>query len=117
VNRGEVWVVDLDPVVGSEAAKTRRCIIVSNDARNAAARRSERGVLTIVPLTSNVARVLPFQVLIPPDADNGLTQDSKAQAEQVRAADFARFVTRVGVLQGEQIAAIDEALALHLALW
>lgn len=115
MRRGEVWRVDLDPARGAEATKVRPVVIVSNDARNRVAQRSGRGVLTIVPLTSNVARVLPFQVLVPAGM-GGLENDSKAQAEQVRSVDVARFLVRVGALQAEQLAALDEALLLHLAL-
>ncbi|WP_304599252.1 type II toxin-antitoxin system PemK/MazF family toxin [Isoptericola sp. BMS4] len=93
----------------------RPVAIVSNDSHNAAARRLGRGVLTVVPLTSNTRRVLSFQVLV--DAESsGLSRDSKAQAEQVRALDVSRLVGRAGRLTPEQLAALDDALALHLAL-
>lgn len=113
--RGEIWYADLDPVRGSEANKTRPVVIVSNDAHNAAARRLGRGVLTVVPLTSNVRRVLSFQVLVEKDG-SGLAVDSKAQAEQLRAVDMARLVRRVGRLTGAQLAALDKAVLLHLGI-
>jgi len=58
-------------------------VIVSNDGANSSAERSGHGVITVVPVTSNVTRIYPFQVLIPADA-TGLDVDSKAQVEQVR---------------------------------
>lgn len=82
--RGEVRLVDLEPVRGSEAEKRRPAVVVSNDHANAAASRSGRGVVTIVPLTSNTSRAWPFQVLLPAES-TGLGRDSKAQAEQVRS--------------------------------
>jgi mRNA interferase MazF len=88
---------------------------VSNDGANATATRLGRGVITILPITSNIERVYPFQVLLTA-ATSGLQQDSKAQAEQVRSV----AVKRVGELIGQVPAAvmldIDEALRLHLAL-
>lgn len=116
MRRGEVWLVELDPTVGSEANKTRRVSIVSNNARNSVSSRTGRGVLTVVPFTKNVHRILPFQVLVTPDNANGLEVDSKAQAEQVRSLDVSRFVRRLGVLSSEDVAAVDEALLLHLGL-
>ena len=113
--RGEVWYADLDPVRGSEANKVRPVVIVSNDAYNAAARRMGRGVLTVVPLTSNVKRVLSFQVLVS-KRGSGLAVDSKAQAEQVRAVDMGRLVNRVGKLSSEEEAALDDALRVHLGI-
>ena len=58
--RGEIRVVNLEPVVGSEADKRRPAVIVSNDDANATAAMLGRGVVTIVPITSSTERVLPF---------------------------------------------------------
>ena len=115
MRRGEVRLVDLDPARGSEAAKRRPAIIVSNDGANGAAERLGRGVLTVVPVTSNVDRVHPFQVLLPSERC-GLTRDSKAQAEQVRAVALERIGAQVGALPADLLAALDKALRLHLAL-
>lgn len=90
-------------------------MIVSNDGANSTAERLGRGVITIVPVTSNTTRVYPFQVALPAAA-TGLDRDSKAQAEQVRSVAIERIGARLGVLPGELIAALDEALRLHLAL-
>lgn len=116
MRRGDIWLIELDPSVGSEANKTRYAVIVSNDARNAASARTGRGVLTVVPFTSNRTRIFPFQVDVPADEVNGLTVDSKAQAEQLRSVDISRFVRRIGNLSTESLSALDEALLLHLGL-
>lgn len=113
--RGEVRLVDLEPVRGSEANKRRPAVVVSNDHANAAAVRSGRGVVTVVPLTSNTARVWPFQVLLSAE-DTGLVQDSKAQAEQVRSVSVERVGSAVARLATPSMAAVDEALRLHLDL-
>lgn len=115
MRRGEVRIVDLDPSRGAEATKRRPAVIVSNDGANATAARLGRGVITVVPVTSNVERIYPFQVLLDA-ATTGLDRDSKAQAEQVRSVAVERVGPRVAVLTGEQIAALDDALRLHLAL-
>ena len=83
--------VDLDSVRGSQANKPRPAVLVSNDRTNTVAQRLGRGVVTVVPVTSNVEWVSPFQVLLPAD-DSGLRVDCKAQAEQVRSV----AVERVG---------------------
>lgn len=90
-------------------------MIVSNDGANSIAERLGRGVITVVPVTSNVEFVYPFQVLLGA-ADTGLDRDSKAQAEQVRSVAVERVGGRVGVMAPALIAALDEALRLHLAL-
>ena len=115
MRRGEIRVVDLNPSRGSEAKKRRPAVIVSNDGANSTASRLVRGVITVVPITPNIQRVYPFQVLLPAGT-TGLLHDSKAQAEQVRSV----AVERMGELMGQVLAPlmleIDEALRLHLAL-
>ena len=113
--RGEIHSVDLDPGIGSEARKRRPAIVVSNDGANMAATRLGRGVVTVVPVTSSVERVYPFQVLLPATA-TGLERDSKAQAEQVRSVSVERIGRRLGVVPAALMARLDEALRLHLAL-
>jgi mRNA interferase MazF len=113
--RGEVRLVDLDPVLGSEAAKRRPAIIVSNDHANATAARLNRGVVTIIPVTSNVARVFAFQVLLPAEL-SGLRVDSKAQCEQIRAVSVKRLGAVLGRLPAALMRRVDDALRLHLQL-
>ena len=84
MRRGEIRLVDFNPARGSEANKVRPAVVVSNDDSNNAVERLGRGVVTVVPLTSNVRRVYPYQVLLGA-AETGLRVDSKAQAELVRS--------------------------------
>lgn len=115
MRRGEVYLVDLDPTRGSEATKVRPAIVVSNDAANRAAERTGRGVITVVPVTTNTQRVYPFQVLIGA-GEGGLAAPSKAQAEQVRSIDVGRLRKRVGTVTPETLGRLDDALRTHLAL-
>jgi mRNA interferase MazF len=115
MRRGDVVLVDFEPARGSEANRRRPAVVVSNDGANAMADRRGRGVVTVVPLTSNVARVFPFQVALPA-ASSGLSQDSKAQAEQVRAVDVERVLATVGRLPPSLLSELDDRLRLHLAL-
>lgn len=113
--RGEIRLVDLEPVRGSEADKRRPAVIVSNDRANAVVARLGRGVVTVVPVTSNTQRVYPFQTLLPAAA-TGLRQDSKAQAEQVRSIAAERLGGVLGRVPAEVMAQLDDALRLHLQL-
>jgi mRNA interferase MazF len=115
MRRGEIRVVDLEPIRGAEASKSRPAVIVSNDGANATATRLGRGVVTVVPVTSNVERIYPFQVLLQAAA-TGLQRDAKAQAEQVRSVAVERIGTRVGAVPPPLMAQLDEALRLHLSL-
>jgi mRNA interferase MazF len=115
MRRGDLYWVDFEPIRGSEANKTRPAVVVSNDAANRSAQRAGRGVITVVPVTSSVERVFPFQVLLRA-AECGLPNDSKAQAEQVRAVAFDRIGNHIGALPRKTLEKLDNALRLHLRL-
>jgi mRNA interferase MazF len=115
MQRGDIYMIDLDPAQGSESNKVRPAVIVSNNAANRTAERNGRGVVTVVPVTSNTNRVYPFQVLLK-SGEGGLAVDSKAQAEQVRSVDYGRLRRKVGTIQPASLGRLDEALRTHLAL-
>ena len=87
IKRGEVWLAALDPTIGGEIQKTRPVIIVSNNFSN-----FSNNVVTVVPITSNTARVFSFEVFLPTGIA-GLPKDSKAKADQIRTLDKSRLVT------------------------
>lgn len=115
MRRGDVVWVDLDPVLGSEASKRRPAVLVSNDGANRSAESLGRGVVTVVPITSQTRRVYPFQVLLPARSC-GLPKASKAQAEQIRSVALQRIGTVAGRLSGPRLEELDTAIRLHLAL-
>ena len=115
MRRGEIRLVDFEPARGAEANKRRPAVVVSNDAANLAAARLGRGVVTVVPFTTRVDRVHPFQLLVEA-AESGLQQDSKAQAEQVRSVSVDRVGPVLGQVPPALMAEIDDALRLHLRL-
>jgi mRNA interferase MazF len=113
--RGEIRLIDLEPVRGSEANKRRPAVVVSNDRANAAAVRLGRGVITVVPVTSNITRVYPFQTLLPADR-TGLPRDSKAQAEQIRSVSIERIGPALGHVPADLVAQLNDAIRVHLDL-
>jgi mRNA interferase MazF len=117
MRRGDIYLVDFTPARGSEAGKRRPAVVVSHDALNEAVHELRQGVITVVPFTTNVERVLSFQVLLPAEV-TGLEHDSKAQAEQVRAVALERFAPGpIGTtIPSGYMRRIDAALRLHLDL-
>lgn len=113
--RGEIRLVNFEPSLGSEANQYRPAIVVSNNAASQEATRRGRGVVAVVPLTSQTQRVYPFQVEIESTA-SGLDRDSKAQAEQVRSVSVERVGDRIGHVPLELMGAVDDALRRHLSL-
>lgn len=115
IRRGQILLIEFDPVRGSEQGKVWPALVVSNNTANDAATRSGRGVVTVLPITANVRIVHPFQVALH-GAGTGLSQPSKAQAEQVRSVSLSRVVRHLGWVGAESMAAVDDALRTHLSL-
>ena len=112
MQRGEVWLINLDPTVGAEIKKTRPAVIVNDDAI---------GILplkVIVPLTEWKDRyaVAPWMVRLEPDTANGLEKPSAADAFQVRSVAQERFIRRLGRLSDTTMTAITKALATVLSI-
>lgn len=113
--RGEIRYVNFGEAQHGEVTKRRPAVVVSNDALNATSAALSRGVVTVVPITSNVKKVYPFQVRLPRHA-TGLRLDSKAQAEQIRSISISRIGGRIGRLPVEIQERLDAALRLHLGI-
>lgn len=110
MRRGEIYTVNFDPAKGSEINKVRPAIIISNDYCN---RYSE--TITVVPLSSKIDKVYPFEVLIK-KGEGGLPLDSKAKANQIRTIDKSRVLKLVGTLSSGMMEKVDTAIKIHLAI-
>jgi mRNA interferase MazF len=104
--RGDVYWVRLDPVVGSEIRKMRPAVVVSNDLCNRYGTR-----VVVLPITSNVSACYPGEVLVTVKNTPG-----RALGDQIRSINKTRLQTRVGAVTADQLARIDEALAITLGL-
>jgi len=109
--RGDIYWVNLDPVVGTEIAKTRPTVIVSNNIGN----EFSTGVI-VAPLTSSGQdKVYPFEVLIP-SSEGGLPHPSKALLDQIRTIDKRRLGRHIGTLSQERMREIDQVIRRSLAV-
>ena len=110
MKRGEIYYADLDPTVGAEIKKKRPVLIVSNNANNRAS-----NTMTVIPITSNVDKVYPFEVLLE-TKDTGLSKRSKAQCQQIRTISKIRIQNNkvVGCVNDEIMHRIKYALKVHL---
>lgn len=115
MRRGDIHIVDFEPSRGSEAEKRMPAVVVSNDASNEIVTRLGRGLVTVVPVTSNVRRTYPFQVVLPASR-TGLDRDSKAQAEQTRAVAVEQIGERIGLVPYSLLTRLEAALRIHLDL-
>ena len=104
--RGDVYWVNLDPVVGTEIRKTRPAVIVSNDACNRYGTR-----VVVLPISSNVESLYPGEARVEVKGSPG-----RALGDQIRSVDKKRLRARVGRLTSKEMVGIEEALAITLDL-
>lgn len=106
--RGEIWWVDLKPVVGSETGKQRPCLILQNDIGN------QNGMTTIVaPLLPGVKNY-PFVVNVAPTAQNGLDGQRHINLSQMRAVDAQVIKHKQGILEDIYWEEIEKAVGIEL---
>lgn len=112
IKRGEIYYADLRGyVVGSEQGGIRPVIIIQNDIGN------KYSPTTIVAvLTSQSKKELPTHVKIYMNEVNGLTKDSIILLEQLKTIDKKRIKDRIGKLTDEEIAAVNDALIISVAI-
>ena len=108
IRRGEVYWAKLVPIEGSEIGKTRPAVVISNNINNEFA-----DTVTVIPVTSSVGKVYPFEVSIP-GGNGGLTADSRIKANQIRTIDKKRLVNFRYSLPIQFIPRVEQALKVHL---
>lgn len=99
VQRTEVWLVNLDPTIGSEIGKSRPCVILSPDEAN-----RHLQTVTAAPLTSTI-KPWPTRVDCQFDGRSG-----QIAIDQIRAIDKARLIKRLGRLDAEIIGRLFQTL-------
>lgn len=110
-HRGEIYWVNLDPTVGSEIAKTRPCLVISNDIGN---RFSSR--VTVAPFTSGgLDRIYPYEVRVAA-GEGGLAEASKVTLDNIRSVDKRRLGRYIGVLSATSMQAVNRAIRVSLAV-
>ena len=115
MQRGEIYWVNYEPILASEANRTRPSVIVSNRSANSIVTKLGTGLLTVVPITSNTTRILDFQVFIQA-GQFGIERDSKVQCEQIRTVSTQRIKAFIGMLSQEKMREVDNALRIQLEL-
>jgi len=107
IKRGEIWLVNLDPTIGTEIKKTRPAIVVSSDAVGALP------IKLVAPITEWKEYLVNnlWHVKIIANASNGLTKDSAVDTLQLRGLDTHRFVRKLGEVSSTEIRLIVAAIA------
>lgn len=106
VNRGDVWLIDLNPVIGHEQAGTRPALIISDNLFN----HSHAEMVIVLPITSRCKHI-PSHVAIELE---GLKVKSYIKTEDIRAVSTRRLIRKLGTADEEIVRSVEERLALIL---
>ena len=104
--RSDIYLVNFDPTIGHEVKKSRPALIITNNINN-----EYSPVLTVIPLSSNVSRVYPFDVLVP--ITRGLDSESKIMVNQIRTVDKKRLIKKLATVSQDIIEKVEAAIKLH----
>jgi len=106
--RGEIWWIDLEPVVGSETNKQRPCLILQNDVGN------RYSSTTVIAPFLKGKRDYPFVVNVIPSPSNNLDDNRHVNLSQLRAVDARRVKSKLGTLEPQYWDAIAKAVQVEL---
>lgn len=111
IKRGDVIVVDLELVKGSEQGKTRPCLVIQNDKGNAFSPNT-----IIVAITSKNDKEYPFMVHVQM-GEGGLPKESTILCNQIRTISIHhRVAKKLGSFKPATMQKINEALKVSLGL-
>ena len=111
VKRGDIFYADLSPVVGSEQGGTRPVLVIQNDVGN-----KFSPTVIVAAITSQINKAkMPTHIEISAN-DFGLAKDSVILLEQIRTIDKRRLKEKIGKLNDELLANVDEALGISFGI-
>jgi len=112
IKKGDIVLVNLNPVQGSEAGRTRPCIIIQNDVGNQYASTT---IIAIVTSQKDISREYPTDVWLNKE-ESALDLDSIVQCDQIRTIDKKRIIKKIGHLNQNIIKKINRAILVSLDL-
>lgn len=109
--RGDIYLVCLDPAIGAEITKTRPALIISNDINNQLS-----DTVTVIPVTSAIEKVYPFETLLS-SSNAALSKKSKVKCNQIRTIDKKRLLKPLGKISHHELREVDKSLLIHLGMY
>ncbi len=110
MKRGEIWLVNLDPIKGREQAGTRPALVISVEPFN----NSGLELVVVCPVTSK-NKGFPTHVLIKVE-ESGLDRDSYIKAEDIRSVSTQRLIKSIGQIPADKLAEVEIRLKRILGL-
>ena len=109
--KGDIVIVNLEPIKGSETGKTRPCLIVQNNIIN---EHSPTTIILVITSRSRIKKKYPTHIWID-KGEGGLIKDSVIQCEQIRTIDKRRITKKLGSVSSDCLKKIENAIKITLA--
>jgi mRNA interferase MazF len=97
MRQGEIWMSDLNPVIGSEQAGRRPVVILSGNLMNKFLQ-----VVITAPLTSKIKNYQGNPIL-KPSTSNGLKLESELMVFHIRSISKVRLIEKIGEISKEEL--------------
>lgn len=107
IKRGDIYFVNLEPVVGDEANKNRPCLILQNDIGN---RHSKKTI--VAPFLK--PNKYPFVVIVKPSSLNNLDRERGLDLSHIRSVSIERIGSKLGVIEDKYWKSIERAVLIQL---
>ncbi|MFO7446903.1 MAG: type II toxin-antitoxin system PemK/MazF family toxin [Ignavibacteriaceae bacterium] len=110
--RGDIYLVNLDPVYGKEIAKARPAVIIQNNIGN---KFSPVTIIAPISTVKEITRPLPIMVHLE-KGEGGLKEESYIDCGQIRTVDKERLVQKYSSLDKSRMNQVDTAIKISLSL-
>lgn len=104
MKQGEIWLTDLNPVKGSEQSGTRPVVILSGNLLN-----KHLPLVICCPLTSKIKNY-KGNIVLKPNSDNKLTQDSEILLFHIRSLSKDRLLRKIGCITKSDLELLKKSL-------
>jgi mRNA interferase MazF len=112
IKQSEIWLVNLNPTIGTEISKTRPCLVIGDDTIG---KLKSKTVLPITGWNEMYSRV-PWMIRCEPTPNNHLTKESAIDAFQIRNLSTKRFIKKIGMIDSELLFLVHSIVAQTLSV-
>lgn len=112
IKQSEIWLVNLNPTIGTEINKTRPCLVIGDDTIGKLKSK------TVLPMTgwNELYNNVPWLIGCEPTSTNNLSKKSAIDCFQIRNLSTKRFVQKIGTIDNKLLFKVHSTVAQTLSI-
>ena len=112
IKQSEIWLVNLNPTIGTEISKTRPCLEIGDDMIGKLKSK------TVLPITgwNEIYKQVPWMIACEPTPQNYLSKPSAIDAFQIRNLSTKRFIKKIGTIDNDLLFIVHSIVAQTLSV-